>query len=257
MRMTRGTERFSVCLAAVLAALSCPSTAHSLADNMPPTNKFFAAGPQATLEIAIRANDASAIARALERGADANARGKLDITPLMIAVDAQCPDAVTTLLKAGAVPNAQAVDRSGPVSLAVQSYRAKPHGRDIMVAVFQAGGDPNSRRPDGDPVIFRFIEDHDADDIKLMKALGANLDIRDRGNDPIVTSVAMAQDWDMVWALIELGARYDYENGASRQPLSMSLSLAYPAPDSPLYPYKLKVWQLLKDKGLPVKPMKP
>jgi len=61
----------------------------------------------------------------------------------------------------------------------------------------------------------------------------------------------------MVWALIELGARYDYENGASRQPLSMSLSLAYPAPDSPLYPYKLKVWQLLKEKGLPVKPMKP
>jgi ankyrin repeat protein len=224
---------------------------------MPSTNKFFTTGPQAALEIAIRANDASAMGRALAEGAEANARGKLEITPLMIAVDAQSPDAVNALLKAGAAPNAQAVDRNGPVTLAVQSYRAMPYGRDIMMAVFKAGGDPDSRRPDGDPVIFRFIEDHDADDIKLMKALGANLDIRDRGNDPLITSVAMAQDWDMVWALIEMGAKYDYENGGSRRPISMALSLTYPARDSPLYPYKLKVWQLLKDKGLPVKPMRP
>jgi hypothetical protein len=255
--MTRAPKRLPIHLVLVLAALSCADSTHSSSVNMPPTNKFFAIGVQAALETAIRANDTGAIARALADGAEANARGKLDITPLMIAVDAQCPDAVNALLKAGAAPNAQAADGNGPVSLAVRSYRAKPHGRDIMMIVFKAGGDPDSRRPDGDPVIFRFIEDHDVDDVKLMKTLGADLDIRDRGNDPLITSVAMAQDWDMVWTLIEQGARYDYENGASRQPLSMSLSLAYPAPDSPLYPYKLKVWQLLKDKGLPVKPMKP
>jgi hypothetical protein len=250
-------KRLATCLGAALAAFSCAVSAHSLADNMPSTNKFFIAGQQATLEVAIRANDRGGVARTLASGADPNARGKLDITPLMIAVDAQCPDAVNELLKAGAAPNSLAIDRNGPVTLAVQSYRAKPYGRDIMMAIFRAGGDPNSRRPDGDPVIFRFIEDHDVDDVKLMKTLGADLDIRDRGHDPLITSVAMAQDWDMVWALIELGARYDYEYGASRRPISMALSLAYPARDSPLYPYKLKVWQLLKDNGLPVKPMKP
>jgi len=223
---------------------------------MPATNRYFYAGPLAALEIAIRANDSRAVAQALARGADVNGRGRFEITPLMIAVDAQCPDAVTSLLKAGALPNALAADRNGPVSLAVQSYRATPFGRDIMMAIFRAGGDPDARRPDGDPVIFRFIEDHDAESLKLMKALGANLDARDRGNDPLLTSVAMAQDWDMVWALIQLGARYDYEHGASRQPLSLSLGLAYPAADSPLYPYKLKVWQLMKDKGLPVQPLK-
>ena len=85
----------------------------------------------------------------------------------------------------------------------------------------------------------------------------ANLDILDRTGDPLVTSVAMSQDWDMAWALIELGAAYDYEGGRSRRPLSLALKGRYPAPDSPLYPYKRKVWQLLKDKGLPVPPLEP
>ncbi len=254
--MTRPFKGLAIFFLAVLAALSPALPAYSSNAPMPSTNKFFLTGSQAALEAAIRANDVGAIARALIDGADPNARGRLDVTPLMIAVDAQCPDAVSAMLRAGAAPNALAKDRNGVVSLAVQSYRVPPYGRAIMMAVFKAGGDPNSRRPDGDPVIFRFIEDHDAADIKLMKAMGANLDIRDRGNDPLITSVAMAQDWDMVWALIESGARYDYEDGTSRRPLSMALRLDYPSADSPLFPYKLKVWQLMKDKGLPVKPLK-
>jgi hypothetical protein len=68
--------------------------------------------------------------------------------------------------------------------------------------------------------------------------------------------VALAQDWDGVWCLIELGAGYDYEHGKSTQPLSDALSLKFPGPDSPMYPFKLKVWQLMKDKGLPVKPLR-
>jgi ankyrin repeat protein len=246
-----------ISLIATLLTLCSRSLAFSTVDAMPPTTKFFLHGAQAALEIAVRANDADALGRALAQGADANSRGRFEITPLMVAVDVQSIDAVRILLKAGALPNAVAADRNGPVSLAVQSYRAEPHGRAIMMAIFQAGGDPNSRRPDGDPVIFRFLEDHDAEDVRLMKSLGADLNIRDRGDDPLITSVAMAQDWDMVWALIELGARVDYEDGTSRRPISMALSLPYPAPDSPLYPYKLKVWQFLKDKGIPVKPMKP
>ncbi len=47
----------------------------------------------------------------------------------------------------------------------------------------------------------------------------------------------------------------DYEHGKSRQPLSLALKGRYPAPDSPLYPYKLKVWQFLADKGIALPPM--
>ncbi len=224
---------------------------------MTPTSRFFPSGPQAALETAIRADDATAIARALADGAGANAVGQFDITPLMVAVDAQSPRAVGLLLSAGALPNAKARDGNGPVSLAVRSCRAQPNGRDIMLAILKGGGDPDTRQPDGDPVLMRFVLDHDAEGLNLMKTLGANLDILDRAGRPLITNVAMSQDWDMAWALIELGAEVDYENGRSTQPLSKALSLRYPAPDSPLYPYKRKVWQFLRDKGLPVSPSKP
>jgi len=241
-----------VIASAVLGLLMLPP-----AMAMKTSNQFFASGPQAALEMAIRADDVDGIAGALANGASVNATGNFDVTPLMVAVDAQRPRAVQALLMAGARPNALAQDRNGPVSLAVKSYLSKPFGRDIMLAVFKAGGDPNTRQPDGDPVLMRFIYDRDVADLRLMKELGANLDILDRGGDPVVTSVAMSQDWDMAWALIELGARYDYEDGRSRRPLSMALKGSYPAPDSPLYPYKRKVWQLLKDRGRAVPPMEP
>src|ERR1700712_2678305 len=162
-------------------------------------NAFFLSGPQAERESAIRANDLRSIAQSLRDGATVHAAGIHGATPLMIAVDAQCFDAVGALLKAGAEPNAKALDGNGPVSLAVKSYLAKPHGRDIMIAIFRGGGDPNTRRPDGDPVLMQFIFDHDVADLKLMQALGANLNISDRGGDPLITNVAMSQDWDLVW----------------------------------------------------------
>lgn len=241
-------------LVAVFFVTAC-SLALSSPAAMTPSNKFFLTGPQAALEKAIRADDVGAIARAFSEGAGVNTVGKFNITPLMVAVDAQCPRAVDMLLKSGALTNAIARDGNGPVSLAVKSVRAVPYGREIMLAIFRAGGDPDTRQPDGDPVVMQFILDHDPAGLKLMKSLGANLDILDRGGDPLITNVAISQDWDMVWALIELGAKVDYEHGRSRQPLSLALKGRYPAPDSPLYPYKLKVWRFLVDKGIALPPM--
>jgi len=223
---------------------------------MPSNSQFFDSGPQATLEVAIRAHDPSGLQRALAAGANVNATGKFGVTPLMIAVDVQDLGAVKALLAAGALANARAADRNGAVSLAAKSYRAEPNGRGILAAVIKGGGDPDSRQPDGDPVLMQMILAHDAAGLRLMTSLGAHLDVLDRGGDPFITNVAMSADWDMVWALLELGAAYDYERGQTRQPLSKSLSLRYPAPDSPLYPYKLKVWQFLKDKGIAVQPLK-
>jgi len=56
-----------------------------------------------------------------------------------------------------------------------------------------------------------------------------------------------------VWCLIELGAKYDYEQ--SFQSLSRALKGAYPSADSPLFPYKERVWQFLSEKGIAVAPL--
>ena len=239
-----------------LACFACVSANSSALIQMASTSAiFFSAGIQQRLELAIRANDSTVVAQLLSTGAKVDARGKHEVTPLMIAVDAQVPDAVAALLRGAGNPNLKAADGSSPVSLAAENHAVQPRGHEILAMIMANGGDPNTLRPDSDPVIARFIYDHDLDDLRWFKSLGANIDIIGRGNRPLIANVAFAQNWDGVWCLIELGARYDYEH--SLYSLSEALDSSYPSPDSPLYPYKLKVWQLLKEKGLPVKPMKP
>lgn len=209
-------------------------------------------GVEAKLEAAVRADDREAIAAAVAAGANVNARGIHNITPLMMAVDRLKRNAVIELLARGANPNLKADDGASPVSLAVENYRDAP---DIMFAVFKNGGDPNIRRPNDDPVIKRFLNDRNCEFIRHMKTLGADLDVTTRSGDPIITAASTAGDWDVVWCLIELGAKYDYEK-TSRAPLTRSLAGTFPSFDSPIFPYKKKVWQFFKDHGIPVQPLR-
>jgi hypothetical protein len=170
----------------------------------------------------------------------------------MIAVDRLKRQAVTELLAKGANPNLKADDGVSAVSLAVENYRDAP---DIMFAIFKAGGDPNMRRPDDDPVIMRFMNDRNCEFIRHLKNFGADLDSKTRARDPIITDASTAGDWDVVWCLIELGAKYDYEK-TSRRPLTRSLAGTFPSFDSPNFPYKQKIWQFFKDHGIAVQPLR-
>jgi len=231
-----------------LSALAALSFSHAQGANM---SKFFQ-GQDALLDAAIQADDRAAVARAIAAGANVNAKGVHDITPLMIAVDRLKPQAVAELLARGADPNAKAKDGHSPVSLSVENYR---HAPEIMFTVIRAGGNPDTRGPDNDPVIMRFVDDRNCEFIRHMKALGADLNIRSRTGDPIICDAATGRDWDIVWCLIELGAQYDYE-GKSRAPLSLPMAASFPSPDSPIFPYKKRVWQFLKEHGIAVPPLK-
>ena len=214
---------------------------------------FFSSGIQQRLEVAIRSNDATAIGLLASEGAQVNARGLHGVTPLMIAVDTQAAQAVPALLRVGANPNLKAADGAGPVHLAVESHAAAPHGHAILEMIMRAGGDPDTMRPDGDPVIVRFTYDHDLEGLRWFRSLGANLDIRGRSGRPILSDLAFSQNWDSVWVMIELGARYDYEG--TPDALSGALNSTYASsPDAQLYRYKRQVWELFKEHGIAVKP---
>ena len=161
--------------------------------------------------------------------------------------------AVEALLRAGAQPNAKAANGSGPVALAVSNHATPPTGHAILEMIMRSGGDPNTRRPDGDPVLMSLIYDHDLDDLRWFKSLGADVNVPARTSRPLIADVAFGQNWDSTWCLIELGARFDYEN----TPYALSQALATPyatAPDAQLYPYKRKVWEHLQAHGVAVRP---
>ncbi|MDP9125733.1 MAG: ankyrin repeat domain-containing protein [Pseudomonadota bacterium] len=256
LSMSRALTRTLAVLATSISFAAGALASPTSQTTMPSTKAIFnTSGIQQRLEIAIRSNDAGAVAQLLSEDAQVNARGKHDVTPLMIAVDAQTPNAVAVLVRAGADSKSKASDGTSALHLAVENHAVKPNGHAILEMVMKGGGDPNTLRPDGDPVIMRFIYDHDLDDLRWFKALGANVDIPARSGRPLIADAAFGQNWDSVWCLIELGARYDYEH--TLYPLSEALNSSYgSAPDSPLGPYKLKVWQLLKDKGIAVHPLK-
>ena len=237
-------------LVGVALGLALPTTSSA----MPSTKAtFFSSGIQQRLEVAIRTDDTPSIDQLLAAGAQVNARGLHDVTPLMIAVDAQSPRAVAALLRAGANPNLKAADGAGAVHLAVQSRRPNRHGHEILGRCHESW-----RRSELEATRWRsrpchFTYDHDLESLRWFKALGADLDIIGADNEPIISGQAYAQNWDCVWVMIDLGARYDYENTVF--PLSKAINGSYAAsPDSTLYSYKLKTWQLFKDHGFAVKP---
>lgn len=240
--------RPGLALAAMLAlCLACSGNAGGQMNT-----EFFPKGPAARLEAAIRADDAAGVNAALAAGVDVNLRGVSEVTPLMLAVDAQRPAAVAALLARGAQPNLVAADGRSAISLAVDNYRSAPA---ILQALIAAGGNPNARRADGDPVLMRFVNDRHCEAIRWMKSQGANLELRTRAGDALVTDAAVAGDWDVVWCLLELGA--DPDPPGARLSLARLLKSRTPAPDSPIYAHKQRVWAWLNARGAKLPPLSP
>jgi uncharacterized protein len=231
--------RFSINILFSLLFMGCDSMA----------NKEMSSNERLLSE-AISQDNSVNIANAAAAGAAINAVAGSGKTPLMEAVDSLKPRAVAELLRLGANPNLKLPDGTSAMFLAVENYKSAPAILDLLL---KNGGDPNLRGPDGDPLLSRFIADRNCEYIKLMKAAGANLDALTRAQDPIITDASIAKDWDVVWCLLELGAKFDYEQ--TRSPITRSLDQPVPSPDSPIYPYKVKVWEFFKSRGFKVKPL--
>lgn len=202
-------------------------------------------GADIALERAIEADDAGAVAAAIALGANANARGAHGVTPLLFAVATRRKGAAQELIRHGADPNLKDAEGDSAVTLAVNDYARDPVLLDM---VLNAGGDPNTARPNGNPVMTRFLNDFNLDAITFFHSRGASIDA-EVNERPMVVDCAIAVDWDVVWHLIELGARLDTPK------VQDGLMFAFKAPeitppDSPLYPAKVKVWQQLKQLGL-------
>ncbi len=135
------------------------------------------------LEQAIRQDSAEGIVRAIKVGANPNTCGLYGVTPLEMAVGDLRKNAVAELLRQGVDMNVRDAERNNAVTWAVVAYKRDPQILDMLL---DAGADPNTLRADGDPIIVRFLADHDLDAIRYLHEKGANIDARDRSNDPLI-----------------------------------------------------------------------
>ncbi|WP_298467458.1 ankyrin repeat domain-containing protein [uncultured Erythrobacter sp.] len=201
-------------------------------------------GQDAVLEEAIVADDPAAVNSALAGGANVNARGAVGVTPLAFAVGTGKQAAARALIASGANPNIEDDEGDTAVTLAVNTYARQP---DLLPMILDAGGNPNQLRPDGDPVIVRFINGANLDAITLMQSKGADMSAI-ANQQPLVVFAAYGTDWDVVWHLITLGA--DLTDPKAREGLVEAFKVpGATLPDSPLYPAKVKVYERLRELG--------
>lgn len=197
------------------------------------------------LEKAINNDDENGISIAINEGADPNLQGLHGTTPLIMAVGKLKKNAVKELLKQGAKPDIRDVEKNNAVTLAISAYKKEPL---LLEIILKAGGNPNTLFADNDPIITYFLSDYNFDAVRLLHKAGANINARTRSKRFLVRSYALSEDWDVVWVLLELGAKYDHSNETfSWQELFSKPNVH--APDSPLWSYKVKVWKFLKSKG--------
>ena len=209
-------------------------------------------GQDAALERAVEDNDPAAVEVALRAGASVNAQGAHGVTPVEYAIGTSMKRAAAALFRYGANPNLRDDGSETAVTLAVKLYR---QDHEPLAMVLDAGGDPNTLRPDKDPVIIRFLNDRNLDGITYLHSRGADLNIVGRNDEALIVGTATAADWDVVWHMIQLGA--DIDAPQTRDGLVATFrNTTAPPQGSLLYDYKVKVYRLLVSKGLqPLSPV--
>jgi uncharacterized protein len=228
----------------VIATLVLISVSSACARPLERSSTMQFTGPNQALETAIAANDPSAARAALAAGAQVNARGKYNVTPLIYAVGIKANRVVEVLLGQGADPNQKDQENDSAVSLAIAHYDKDP---SLLVMVLDAGGDPNLTGRNNVPVIMHFLTYRNFSGITFLKSRGANLDALVEGS-PLIVNTAFAVDWDVVAFLMDSGARLDTPLASEGLVAAFEVPLAT-LPDSPIYAAKVRVWRRLKELG--------
>jgi len=173
---------------------------------------------------AIEANDLAEMQRLVQAGADVNARGKGNMTPLLWAFPDNHLPRFKWLLEHGANPNVivegefntrQHISRGDSVT--IMACKTSPPG--YFEAVFDNGGDPNIRHTgllgfSQTPLfaVFTFGSRDRAAKIRRLIDLGADMNALSNGGTPVMQAVSWGGQYKLALMMLEAGAnfrRYD------------------------------------------------
>lgn len=205
--------------------------------------EIFASDPQvAALTAAAARGDAEEVKRLAAAGADVNARGAQNVTPLVWTLAKGKLSGLKALLEAGADPNFQYEGKYSAMSLAASGNR--PEALEVLL---QHGGDPNLMGHADDPMLNLAALHHRRENINLLLAYGADIN----GHRPISGStaadIAVGQGlFDLAVELLERGLDYNLKD------LAKGIQYSHVPADSPQQKWRKRLIEMLEAKGYKV-----
>ncbi|MCA9122367.1 MAG: ankyrin repeat domain-containing protein [Planctomycetaceae bacterium] len=173
---------------------------------------------------AIEADDLKEIDRLVAAGADVNAKGKGNMTPLLWAFPDNKPERFKRLLEHGADPNVMVTDDFNTRSAikagdSITHMSARTWFPDHFKYVMQHGGDANLVHPEYESTpLFSVIEGsgrNKEERVRLLIEKGADLNRKSLGATPAMQAVSWFGQYRIALMLLEAGA--DPTVYASRQ----------------------------------------
>lgn len=179
--------------------------------------------------------DAEAVNR-LAPGQDLDQPGRDDMTLLFFAIQSAFGEkprqleALSALVRAGADPLRETPNLGRPLGVALRAQSP-----DYVRAFLDGGVDPNTRIG-STPILFYAATHHTLDTFKLLVERGADIHARDSLDATALSNAFAERQYDVVDALLDLGARPDTFNvlGVSF-PYSIQFSMSRETEGTPAY----------------------
>jgi len=232
----------------LLIVLAVVSTACIEDANAMNARDYFTSPVELALIDAAGAADIRKLERLVAQGADVNARGRDGMTPALWALAHQSKNGLAFLLEHGADPNKQLTsDGSSAMSLSAAAADSW-----YLREIIDHGGNVNLLNPfrNQTPIFDAMLALRD-ENVRILIAAHADLNAADKmGNAPAIVAAGQWR-YDWVYAMLIAGADPTVQTPAGITLLTPVRRVPI-VPSSPNYPWKLRVVELLKERGLDV-----
>jgi uncharacterized protein len=232
----------------LLIVLRAVSTACIRDANAMNARDYFTSPVELALIDAAGAGDVRKLVRLVAQGADVNARGRDGMTPAFWAIAHQSKGALAFLLEHGADPNAQLAS-DGKSAMSISAMAADSW---YLHEIIDHGGNVNLLNPfrNQTPIFDAMLALRD-ENVRILIAAHADLNAADKmGNTPAIVAAGQWR-YDWVYEMLIAGADPTVQTPTGITLLTRVRRVPI-VPSNPNYPWKLKVVELLKVRGLDV-----
>jgi len=157
---------------------------------------YFTDPNQIAMANAVENDDVARVRELARSGVDVNARGEQGMSFVVWAMGHRRKNALRALLEARANPNAP-----GTMELA-----AKDDDPDYLRLLLSAGGDPNTKNHNGEPLIFTAVGEMRWENMRALIEKGADMNARGKDGSTAIFLLAGLNQYAEVDWLLQRGA---------------------------------------------------